>query len=121
MNSQTGDDILEIPLGEAFRAQMVNPYAVVHRVDMHKALLDTCLARDLVEIRTRHRVTGYKSGRINRAPLIPPTRAQMVGDEPPIVSGHTTYRSVIPKDQMPEDLRWNAATVWAGPKCHIVH
>jgi salicylate hydroxylase len=22
---------------------------------------------------------------------------------------------------MPEDLRWNAATCWAGPKCHIVH
>ena len=26
-----------------------------------------------------------------------------------------------PTDQMPEDLRWNAATLWAGPKCHIVH
>jgi salicylate hydroxylase len=22
---------------------------------------------------------------------------------------------------MPEELRWNAATLWAGPKCHIVH
>ncbi|MCG8593497.1 MAG: hypothetical protein MI785_03880 [Kiloniellales bacterium] len=22
---------------------------------------------------------------------------------------------------MPEDLRWNAATLWAGPRCHIVH
>ena len=22
---------------------------------------------------------------------------------------------------MPEKLRWNAATLWAGPKCHIVH
>ena len=37
------------------------------------------------------------------------------------MSGHTTYRSVIPTEQMPEDLRWNAATLWAGPKCHIVH
>ena len=43
------------------------------------------------------------------------------GDGPPRVSGHTTYRSVIPTEQMPEDLRWNAATLWAGPKCHIVH
>ena len=48
-------------------------------------------------------------------------RAQLVGDGPPKVSGHTTYRSVIPIDQMPEELRWNAATLWAGPKCHIVH
>jgi salicylate hydroxylase len=48
-------------------------------------------------------------------------RKQVVGDGPPRVSGHTTYRSVIPTEQMPEDLRWNAATLWAGPKCHIVH
>ena len=42
-------------------------------------------------------------------------------DGEPRISGHTTYRSVIPTEQMPEDLRWNAATLWAGPKCHIVH
>ena len=48
-------------------------------------------------------------------------RKQVVGDGPPRVSGHTTYRSVIPTERMPEDLRWNAATLWAGPKCHIVH
>jgi salicylate hydroxylase len=22
---------------------------------------------------------------------------------------------------MPEELRWNAATLWGGPKCHMVH
>src|SRR4029077_19136176 len=48
-------------------------------------------------------------------------RKQVTSDGPPRVSGHTTYRSVIPTDQMPEDLRWNAATLWAGPKCHLVH
>src|SRR5246127_1932445 len=31
------------------------------------------------------------------------------------------HRSVIPTEQMPEDLRWNAATLWAGAKCHLVH
>ena len=45
----------------------------------------------------------------------------MLDDGPPRVSGHTTFRSVIPTEQMPEDLRWNAATLWAGPKCHLVH
>ena len=48
-------------------------------------------------------------------------RKQVVGDGAPRVSGHTTYRSVIPTEQMPDDLRWNAATLWAGPKCHLVH
>jgi salicylate hydroxylase len=45
----------------------------------------------------------------------------MVNDGAPRVAGHTTYRSVIPTEQMPEDLRWNAATLWAGAKCHLVH
>lgn len=48
-------------------------------------------------------------------------RQQVVADGPPRVTGHSTYRSVIPTEQMPEDLRWNAATCWAGPRCHIVH
>ena len=48
-------------------------------------------------------------------------RKSVAADGPPRVSGHSTYRSVIPTEEMPEDLRWNAATLWAGPKCHIVH
>jgi hypothetical protein len=28
---------------------------------------------------------------------------------------------VLPIELMPEDLHWNAATLWAGPKCHMVH
>lgn len=37
------------------------------------------------------------------------------------MSGHVAYRAVLPIEKMPEDLRWNAATLWAGPKCHMVH
>jgi len=31
------------------------------------------------------------------------------------------YRAVVPAADMPEDLRWNAPVVWAGPNCHLVH
>jgi len=31
------------------------------------------------------------------------------------------YRAVVPAEQMPADLRWNAPVVWAGPNCHLVH
>ena len=48
-------------------------------------------------------------------------RAKLVGDGAPRISGHSTYRAVIPVDSMPEDLRWNAATLWMGPNCHLVH
>jgi salicylate hydroxylase len=31
------------------------------------------------------------------------------------------YRAVLTVDQMPKDLRWPAATLWAGQNTHIVH
>jgi 2-polyprenyl-6-methoxyphenol hydroxylase-like FAD-dependent oxidoreductase len=55
-----------------------------------------------------HAVTGAEG-------LRSPIRAQMIGDGDPRISRHTAWRSVIPTALMPEDLRWNAATLWAGP------
>jgi len=139
MDAVQGDMIAEIPLQEAFRKRFGNPYAVVHRADLHGVLLDACRAHPLIELRTRHGVTGYQqdgnslqvecenhetivgSALIGADGLNSNVRQQLVGDGAPRVSGHTTYRSVIPTEQMPQDLRWNAATLWAGPKCHIVH
>jgi salicylate hydroxylase len=31
------------------------------------------------------------------------------------------YRAVVDKADFPKNLRWNAASLWAGPKCHLVH
>ncbi len=139
MDALSGDEITRIPLDGAFRERFGNPYAVVHRGDLHGVFLKACHDHPLVDLRTNAAVIGYEqdaetasaildtgervSGRalIGADGLWSKIRAQLVGDGPPRVSGHTTYRSVIPTDQMPEDLRWNAATLWAGPKCHIVH
>lgn len=139
MDALSAEEICHIPLGEEFRARMGNPYAVVHRGELHGVFLKACETHPLVSLRTSAAVTGYEQqgetvvaileggerveGRalIGADGLWSPVRAQLVGDGAPRVSGHTTYRSVIPVEEMPEELRWNAATLWAGPKCHIVH
>ena len=139
MDSMSGEEICHIDLGETFRARFGNPYAVVHRGDLHGVLLQGCRAHPLIELRVSSEVVGYDqdgrtvtarlangetvtgAGLIGADGLWSNVRRQVVGDGAPRVSGHTTYRSVIPTRQMPEDLRWNAATLWAGPKCHIVH
>jgi 2-polyprenyl-6-methoxyphenol hydroxylase-like FAD-dependent oxidoreductase len=139
MDALTAEEITHIDLGEAFRARFRNPYAVVHRGDLHKVFLSACRAHPRVELRVKSEVVGYDqdgasvtvrlaSGEavggallIGADGLWSDVRRQLVADGPPRVSGHTTYRSVIPTEHMPEDLRWNAATLWAGPKCHIVH
>ncbi|MDA0262228.1 MAG: FAD-dependent monooxygenase, partial [Proteobacteria bacterium] len=48
-------------------------------------------------------------------------RERIIGDGEPKVSGHVSYRAVLPAEDMPEELRWNAATLWAGPNTHLVH
>ena len=139
MDAVGGGEITRIDLGEAFRRRFGNPYAVIHRGDLHGVFLRACRESGLIELRTSSGVVGYEqdggavtarlaSGEgvagaalIGADGLWSSVRKQLVGDGPPRVSGHTTYRSVIPAERMPEDLRWNAATLWAGPKCHIVH
>ncbi|MBR0692026.1 3-hydroxybenzoate 6-monooxygenase [Bradyrhizobium lablabi] len=139
MDALTADEITHIDLGDAFRARFGNPYAVVHRGDLHGVFLRACQNHELIELRVSSEVVGYDqdgssvtakiadgervTGRllVGADGLWSNVRKQVTSDGPPRVSGHTTYRSVIPTEQMPEDLRWNAATLWAGPKCHIVH
>ena len=139
MDALTGEEITHIDLGERFRARFKNPYAVVHRGDLHGVLLKACREHANIELRVRSEVVSYAqdgssvtaklatgetvtgSMLVGADGLWSNVRKQLAGDGKPRVSGHTTYRSVIPTERMPEDLRWNAATLWAGPKCHIVH
>ncbi len=139
MDAISAEQIARIPLDEPFRQRFRNPYAVVHRGDLHGVFLRACNENPLVDLRTSSEVLGYQqdgssvsaqladgttvkgSALIGADGLWSKVRAQLAGDGKPRVTGHTTYRSVIPTEDMPEDLRWNAATLWAGPKCHIVH
>jgi 3-hydroxybenzoate 6-monooxygenase len=139
MDGVSGETVIDIPLDQRFHKRYGNPYAVTHRADIHGALLDGCRATPLIELRSNARVTGYSvdgdSVRVeiqNAGALTAPAligadggrsvvREQIVGDGGPPVSGHMCYRAVLPVEQMPEDLRWPAATLWAAPNTHIVH
>ena len=140
MDAVNGETVIDVPVGERFRERFGNPYAVTHRADIHGALLDGCRARgDRIELRTDSRVTGFEiesngvaveladGTRVTGAALVgadgwsSAVRQAIVGDGEPPVSGHMCYRAVLDVADMPEDLRWAAATLWAGPSTHIVH
>ena len=139
MDALSGEEITSIPLGKEFRKRFKNPYAVVHRGDLHGVFLSACRQNNYIQLKTNSYVMDYEqdattvtalldnrdkiigSALIGAEGLWSNIRKRVVGDGRPNVSGHTTYRSVIPTEEMPEDLRWNSATLWAGPKCHIVH
>ena len=131
-------EIGRVPTGEAFRARFGNPYAVIHRVDVHLSLLEGAQETGRVEFLTSTRAERVEQGgggvtvidqhgRTHRgAALIGAdgvksvVRRQYVGD-PPRVTGHVVYRAVVDRKDFPVDLQWNAASIWVGPNCHLVH
>jgi salicylate hydroxylase len=139
MDATTGDQVAQIPVDEPFRRRFRNPYAVIHRADLHGVFLEACRAHPNVTLLTSRRVVAYenKAGRavavteagerVEADGLIgadggrSKIREQLTGGDPLRLTGHVAYRAVLPIDKMPEELRWNAATLWGGPKCHMVH
>ena len=123
---------------EAFRQRFGNPYAVIHRADAHMALYDGVKASDQVSFLTSTRivrteqsadsVTVYdQHGNAHHGQALigadgvkSVVREQYVGD-PAKVTGHVVYRAVVEKNEFPVDLQWNAASIWVGPNCHLVH
>jgi 2-polyprenyl-6-methoxyphenol hydroxylase-like FAD-dependent oxidoreductase len=130
----------KIETGEAFRQRFGNPYAVIHRVDIHSSLLEGAVETGRVEFFTNTRIEKIEQDDARKTvtaidqngkrwvgqALIGAdggksvVRAQYVND-PPRVTGHVVYRAVVDKADFPDDLKWNAASLWAGPKCHLVH
>ncbi len=127
-----------IPTGEAFRTRFGNPYAVIHRADVHLSLLEGAQASERIEVLTSSSVQRVEQdgdgvtvhdaqGRTHRGVALigadgvkSAVRRQYVGDEAR-VSGHVVYRAVVDKKDFPADLQWNAASIWVGPDCHLVH
>ncbi len=132
--------VARIETGDAFRQRFGNPYAVIHRVDIHKSLLEGAHESARVAFFTSTRIVKVEQDEaagtvtaidqngkhwIGQALIAADggksaVRAQYVNDAPR-VTGHVVYRAVVEKVDFPENLQWNAASLWAGPKCHLVH
>ena len=127
-----------IPTGEAFRQRFGNPYAVIHRADVHGSLLEGAQESGRIELLTSTQVSRVEQdadsvtvfdqkGQAHHGVALigadgvkSAVRQQYVGDAAR-VSGHVVYRAVVDKKDFPVDLQWNAASIWVGPNCHLVH
>src|ERR1700685_2135430 len=56
MDSITGEEVTRIPLGDAFRKKFHHPYALIHRADLHKVLLEACRQSSLIRLDASQKV-----------------------------------------------------------------
>lgn len=139
MDGVTGDHVTSLDLGHGYQSRFAGPYVVAHRAELHGVLLEACRASPAVSLVSSAAVEGYEQGdsvvvrltdgrRYRGAALIgadgirSAVRGQLLADGAPRVSGINVYRSLIPVEDVPEDLRQDRSVVWwTGPGCHFVH
>jgi salicylate hydroxylase len=138
MDAVDGSEVGSFPVGQAFRDRFKNPYAVIHRADIHTSMLEATQGSDLIHVETSTKVVSVsqddqgvtavdQTGRIFKADALVAADGvrsvirEKLFNDPPRISGHVVYRAVVPVAEMPLDLQINAPVVWAGPDCHLVH
>jgi|SRR5712692_6823966 len=138
MDAVDASEVASFPVGDDFRKRFGNPYAVSHRADLHKSILEAVEKTPSITLHAATTVVDLvvgnkgvtvtdQNGKTYRGAAVigcdgirSVIRDQLIGDEAR-VSGHVVYRAVVPREDMPEDLGWNAPAIWCGPNYHLVH
>lgn len=140
-SARAGGLIGRIPLGEFAEQRYGAPYCVVHRGDLHRALLSEVEAHSDIEIQLGVTVADALSdddgitvdlqgddgiASMRGAALIgadgvwSAVRRRLLRLPSAQYSGRTAYRAVIPATDLPDELR-SATGIWMGARSHFVH
>ena len=142
-DTQSGQVIGSLRLGQRSLDTYGAPYVTVHRADLHRVLLQKIIGSGLAELRLDSEVQAVQqnadgiqiSGTNLPASLTEFSKsAAMVGADglwskmrqfvvpptAPRVTGLLAYRALIPMQSVPEKLRLQDVNVWVGPRVHAV-
>lgn len=128
-----------LTLGATMRERYGQPYATVHRADLHQILLDAVRQSGEVELCLNQKLLSFKQvgervcvssdagqeievqALLGCDGLRSRVREQMLGDGPPVFSGHLAYRGMVRMADLPAPLRRQTVTAWMGRRLHVVH
>ena len=138
-DAQSAASLGKLRLGALSRAHYGQPYATIHRVDLHSLLLEAVQREPRVRLHLDTCLAGYEeSGRgvrvtcengaihdadalVGADGLWSRVRAEMLGVHPARVSGHLAYRGMVAAEDLPRLMRESVVTAWLGPHLHVVH
>jgi salicylate hydroxylase len=131
-------EISRIALGAKFQARYGYRYFVIHRRDLHGEIYEACKRSAGITLEASRGLRGFEerdgvvrvrcengaeyegAALIGAEGLWSPTRAAIVGDGAPRVSGHVTYRGVVPSGEINDRSHLDSMTIWVGPGFHLV-
>ena len=142
-DTQTGQIIGTLRLGQRSLDTYGAPYFTVHRADLHRVFLKKIMSSGQAELRLDSKVQGLQqnadgiqisganlpasltelsqSGAMVGADgLWSKTRQFVVPPTAPRVTGLLAYRALVPMQSIPEKLRLQDVNVWVGPRVHAV-
>lgn len=134
-------EIATFPLGRWIAERHGAPYWVVHRRDLHVALLTAAEREPLITLRMGFEAASLEDERggvrissegedaetvRGRAAVVADgawssLRLRAFGGGLADFTGKTAARTVIPIDAMPEALHRQEVHLWLGPNVHVVH
>jgi 3-hydroxybenzoate 6-monooxygenase len=138
MDAVDNREITRIALGRKFLERYQHRYFVIHRRDLHGAILEACKRREEIALEASRGVAAFQergasvvvrcengaeyegAALIGADGLWSPTRAAIVGDGAPRVAGHVTYRGVVPTEEILDRSHLDSMTIWVGPDLHLV-
>jgi len=142
-DTQTGQIIGTLRLGQRSLDTYGAPYFTVHRADLHRVLLKKITSSGQAELRLDSEVQGLQqnadgiqisgtnlpasltelsksAAMVGADGLWSKTRQFVVPPTAPRVTGLLAYRALVPMQSIPEKLRLQDVNVWVGPRVHAV-
>ena len=137
-DGMTGRELTRIALGAAFPARYRHRYFVIHRRDLHGAMLEACRARGEIALEASKGIVRFDdrgdrviafcedgseyegAALIGADGLWSPTRAAVIGDGAPRMAGHFVYRGVVPVENIIDRSHQDSMIIYAGPNLHLV-
>jgi salicylate hydroxylase len=138
IDALTDRELTRISCGDTFRRHFRAPYTVVHRRDLHGALLEACRKREEIALHTSKELAGFADrgksvvasfadgseyegwAMIGADGLRSRVREILIGDGPPQPVGHVSYRGVVPVDQVKDQSHFDDMVIRIGPNLHLV-
>lgn len=138
-DAHRGAQLAHLRLGAMARARYGEPYATIHRADLHALLVAAVRQQPKVRLHLSARLASYELAQasvratceddavfqgaalIGADGLWSRVRSQMLGAHPVRASGHLAYRGMVLAEDLPAALRQPVVTAWLGPDLHVVH